>query len=293
MPEFNPLWRSQLYVPANRPRFIEKAHTRGADAIILDLEDSVPVAERDRARSQLADSITQARRGGADVLVRINNLGGELERDLAACEPNMPDALVIPKVDSPRDLARVSGWLSCREAIDPVPYLVIIETALGLLNMREITQSEQHIVALSLGGEDFALDVGMKPSVATLEVPMQLCLYAARAAGLIPIGMFGSIAEYSDLEAVKVNARRSRDFGFEGAACIHPSVVPVLNQVFSPSAGEVDRARHIVDAYAEAQASGSGAIEVNGKMVDVPVALRAQRILDRHQRIIDKARPQN
>ena len=290
MADSPPIWRSQLFVPANRPQFVAKAHTRGADAVILDLEDSVPVAERAQARSMLADSIAQVRRGSADVLVRVNNIGGELEQDLAACEPNMPDALVIPKVESCRDLARISGWLSNRPTIGPVQYLVIIESALGLLDMREIAESDQPIVAMTLGGEDFALDVGMKPTVATLEVPMQLCLYTARAAGLIPLGIFGSIAEYADLDEVRRNAQRARDFGFEGAACIHPSVVPVLNQVFSPADQEVDTARRLVEAYAAAQADGLGAIEVDGKMVDVPVALRAQRILDRHQRIAGHAK---
>ena len=289
MPESSLLWRSLLFVPANAPRFIDKAHTRGADAIILDLEDSVPLAERQRARESLPDSIATAGRGGADVLVRINNLGGELEADLAACETHMPKALVVPKVAAPQDLARISGWLSCRPGVGPVRYLVIIESALGLLNMREIAQCDQRIAALSLGSEDFALDVGMIPTAATLEVPMQLCLYTARAAGLMPLGLFGSIAEYQDLAAVRANAVRAREFGFEGSACIHPSVVPVLNEVFSPAPGEVDRARRIVEAYTDAQARGSGAIEVDGTMVDVPVARRAQRVLDRQRCIEGKA----
>jgi citrate lyase subunit beta/citryl-CoA lyase len=284
-----PLWRSQLFVPANRPNFVEKAHTRGADAIILDLEDSVPIAERTQARSDLADSITQARAGGADVLVRLNNVGGELEQDLAACEPNMPDALMIPKVESEQELARISGWLSSHKINEPVPFLVIIESALGFLNMRDIAFSNQAIVAMTLGGEDFALDVGMKPTVATLEVPMQLCLYTARAANLMPLGIFGSIAEYSDLDEVRANALRAKEFGFEGAACIHPSVVPILNDVFSPSDDEVGEARRIVEAYATAQASGLGAIELDGNMIDVPIALRAQGVLDRYQRIMESS----
>ncbi len=284
-----PLWRSQLFVPANRPSFVEKAHTRGADAIILDLEDSVPISERKQARSTLANSITLARAGGADVLVRLNNVGGELEKDLAACEANMPDALMIPKVESDRQLARISGWLSSHKISSPIPFIVIIESALGLLNMRDIAFSDQPIVAMTLGGEDFALNVGMKPTVTTLEVPMQMCLYTARAAGVMPLGMFGSIAEYSDLNEVRVNALRAKDFGFEGAACIHPSVVPILNEVFSPSEDEVSEARRIVDAYAAAEANGLGAIELDGKMIDVPIALRAQGVLDRYQRIIESS----
>ncbi len=115
-------------------------------------------------------------------------------------------------------------------------------------------------------------------------------VYAARAAGISPLGTFGTVAEYQDLAAYGASARKARRFGFEGASCIHPSVVPVLNAEFAPSAAEVDHAQRVVKAYQAALDRGTGAITVEGKMIDVPVALRAQRLLDRHRAINRRAR---
>ena len=132
-----------------------------------------------------------------------------------------------------------------------------------------------------LGALSPALSAGLVPSPETLAVPKQMILYAARAAGLVPLGILGSIAEYGDLDAYRATAERSRRFGFEGAACIHPSNVPVLNEVFTPAPEEAERARRIVAAYAEAERAGSGAISIDGKMIDVPVVERAQKLLAR------------
>jgi citrate lyase subunit beta/citryl-CoA lyase len=138
---------------------------------------------------------------------------------------------------------------------------------------------------MELGGEDFALSTGMVPDSETLAVPKQMILYAARAAGLVPLGILGTIADYGDLDAYRATAERSRRFGFEGAACIHPSGVPILNEVFTPAPSEAAHARRIVDAYAEAQRAGSGAVSVDGKMVDVPVVERAKTLLARLEAI--------
>jgi citrate lyase subunit beta/citryl-CoA lyase len=280
------IWRSLLFVPANNPRFIDKAHTRGADAIILDLEDSVPVAERPDARRKLADSAAQVARGGADVLVRINSEPQEVAADLdAAVHPGV-GALLVPKVDDAKTLQTLSADVSRLEAVrgmatGSIRFVVLVESAQGLLNAEAIARADARTVAMELGGEDFALSTGMVPSPETLAVPKQMVLYAARAAGLVPLGILGSIAEYGDLDAYRATAERSRRFGFEGAACIHPSNVPVLNEVFTPAPEDVERARRIVDAYAEAQRAGSGAVSVDGKMVDVPVVERAQKLLAR------------
>ncbi len=149
------------------------------------------------------------------------------------------------------------------------------------MNAEAIARADARNVAMELGGEDFALSAGLVPSPETLAVPKQMILYAARAAGLVPLGILGSIAEYGDLDAYRATAERSRRFGFEGAACIHPSNVPVLNEVFTPAPEEAERARRIVAVYAEAERAGSGAISIDGKMIDVPVVERAQKLLAR------------
>lgn len=285
-----PIWRSLLFVPANNGRFIDKAHTRGADGIILDLEDSVPAAERPQARRKLQDSATLAARGGADVLVRINADADDARADLDAAVHAGVRALLVPKVDDAAHLRRLSEQVAALESArglvaGSVGFVVLVESAVGLLNVASIASADPRILALELGGEDFALSTGMVPDPETLAVPKQMVLYAARAAGVIPLGILGSIADYADLDAYRVTAERSRRFGFEGAACIHPSGVPILNEVFTPGDAEAAHAQRIVDAYARAQEAGSGAVSIDGRMVDVPVVERAQKLLARLQAI--------
>ncbi len=281
------VWRSLLFVPANNPRFIDKAHTRGADAIILDLEDSVPVGERPDARRKLVDAVAQVGRAGADVLVRINSEPEQAAADLDAAVLPGVRALLVPKVDDANTLQSLSRDVSQLEAErgmagGSIRFVVLVESPVGLLNAEAIARADARNVAMELGGEDFALSAGLVPSPETLAVPKQMILYAARAAGLVPLGILGSIAEYGDLDAYRATAERSRRFGFEGAACIHPSNVPVLlNEVFTPAPEEAERARRIVAAYAEAERAGSGAISIDGKMIDVPVVERAQKLLAR------------
>lgn len=285
-----PIWRSLLFVPANNGRFIDKAHTRGADGIILDLEDSVPAGERPQARRKLRESAALAARGGADVLVRINADADDARADLDAAVHAGVRALLVPKVDDAAQLRRLSEQVAGLESerglvAGSVGFVVLVESALGLLNVASIASADPRILALELGGEDFALSTGMVPDAETLAVPKQMVLYAARAAGVIPLGILGSIADYADLDAYRITAERSRRFGFEGAACIHPSGVPILNEVFTPGAAEAAHAERIVDAYARAQDAGSGAVSIDGKMVDVPVVERAQKLLARLQAI--------
>lgn len=284
------IWRSLLFVPANNARFVAKAHTRGADGIILDLEDSVPAVERPDARVALMESAALAARGGADILVRINAEPGESAADLdAAIRPGVC-ALLVPKVEDAetlRTLSREIARLEAERGIDAgrVRFVVLVESAAGLLNAEAVARADARNVAMELGGEDFALSTGMLPDVDTLEVPKQMVLYAARAAGLLPLGILGSIADYGDLERYRATAERSRRFGFEGAACIHPSAVPILNEVFTPAQTEVEHARRVVDAYAEAERAGSGAVSLDGKMIDVPIVQRAQKLLARAEAI--------
>ncbi|NQV98258.1 MAG: CoA ester lyase [Rhodospirillales bacterium] len=289
----NLIWRSMLYVPANKPAFVAKAHSRGADALILDLEDSVPMGERAAARAGLAAAASEAGQAGADILVRINRPLDEAVRDIEAAV--MPDVigLYLPKIESAEHLRLLEELIVKRElaqGMAPGTTLLVpmIETAGAYFRMDEIARSSTRNVAITLGGEDFALDTGMVPDEETLFLGSQKLVYAARAAGIIPLGTIGTVADYQDLDAYRASAKKSQKFGFEGSACIHPSVVPLLNEEFSPSAAEVARAERIVSVYQQAQADGTGAIALDGKMVDVPVALRAEKLLARHRRITQK-----
>ena len=288
-----PVWRSALYVPANVPRFIDGAHKRGADAIILDLEDSVPIAERPAARRDLAATAENASRGGADVIVRINRPWRQTMLDLEAAISPRVHALAVTKVDSADHIRLVAEVVSELEAergmaVGTTQLTAMIETPAAWFKMPEIAAASPRIVALTLGGEDFALMMGMQPTAEALFMPKQQLAIAARAAGILPLGFIGTVADYKDLDAFRATVRRSRRLGFRGASVIHPAQIPILNEEFSPSADEVASARRIVAAYDEATKAGRGSISVDGKMVDVPVVLRAQETLAIYESIQER-----
>lgn len=285
-----PLWRSLLYVPANNPRFIAKAHQRQADGIILDLEDSVPVTERDSARSSLQSAIQSCRQNGADVLVRTNASWESWQQDIDAAVIDGVRALALPKVDSPIDVQERSEAIARLEKqrglpIGSIGLYVLIESPAAIFRVDEIARCDDRILGVSLGAEDFSQAVGMESAQDTLALPRQLTLYAARAAGVIPIGLMGSIVDYTEIDFMRQVAMNSVRFGFEGATCIHPMVVPILNDAFTPTQIEVAEARRIVHAYDEAADRGVGAIALDGRMIDVPVAERSRRLLTRHRAI--------
>src|SRR3954465_5262602 len=149
--------------------------------------------------------------------------------------------------------------------------------------MPEIAKGSERIVALTLGGEDFALSVGMLPTAEGLFMPKQQLAIAARAAGLLPLRFRGPVAAYKGLEAFRETVRRSRRLGFRGASVIHPAQIPILNEEFAPPTEDVASARKIGAACGEAVAAGRGSVSVDGKMIDVPVVLRAEKVVVIHE----------
>ena len=281
-----PVWRSMLFVPVTAPRFVAGAADRGADAIILDLEDAVAASEKPRARTQLEAAIPQVSRRGADVLVRVNRPWRMMVRDIEAAVLPGVAALVLTKVDDPEHVRAAAEMVTELEAERSLPtgairFLVLVETAAGFFRMEAIARAHPRIVAMSLGAEDFALSVGMRAEPEGLFYPKQHMLFAARAAGVMPLGFVGSIADFRDQEAFRAIVRRSARLGFVGASCIHPLQVPVLNECFSPDAAEVERAHRMVVAYDAALAAGQGAVQFEGAMIDVPVVDRARTLLAR------------
>lgn len=288
-----PVWRSLLYVPANNERFIAKAHTRGADAIILDLEDACPQAERPVARRMLEKTVRTVGQSGADVTVRINRLREERQADLEAAVIEGVCALFVTKCDGAdyvRELDSEVTVLEKARGIEPgsIGLSLMIESPAALRHAAEIGMASSRAISMQIGGEDFATEMHFAPDPETLELPKLLCLMATREAGLMPLGFLGTVADYTDLDAVKPVLARSAKFGFEGASCIHPAMVPLLNKAFSPSADEVAWAERVVSEYAQAQEQGLGAITIDGKMVDVPVAVRAENLLARSRAILNK-----
>ncbi|MFN7750746.1 MAG: HpcH/HpaI aldolase/citrate lyase family protein [Pseudomonadota bacterium] len=288
-----PVWRSLLYVPVNVEKFVDRAHTRGADVIQLDLEDAVPPGEKERARTLVEANAARVRRGGADVVVRINQPLSLAVRDIEHSIGPDVDGLAITKADGAshiRLLDELVGELEVRRGL-PVGhtrFITMIETADAFQRMDEIPRASPRVVAMNIGGEDFALDCEQNPDEEVLLFPKQRMIIAARAAGVMPLGFIGTVADFSDWEKFRAMVRRSRRFGFDGAGCIHPGQVKIVNEEYSPRPEEVDFARRVITLNAEHAAQGRGSFQIDGKMIDIPIVERAQRLLRRHERIRER-----
>jgi citrate lyase subunit beta/citryl-CoA lyase len=276
-------------VPVTAKRFVDGAARRGADAIILDLEDSVAASEKERARALVPEAAEIVSRGGADVVVRINRPLRLAVRDIEAAVGPRVLALALPKVDGPEHVRLLAEIVDEIEAGHGTPgttrLIAMVETAAALFRIAEIARAHPRLCALNLGAEDFALSAGILPDAEGLFMPKQMAVFAARAAGIMPLGFIGTVAEYHDLDGFRQTIRRSRRLGFIGASVIHPSQIPILNEEFRPGAEEVDHARRVVAAYDKALAEGVGAVTVDGKMIDVPIVERARLLLDREAAI--------
>ncbi len=285
-----PVWRSLLYVPVNVPRFVDKAHARGADGVILDLEDSIPPAEKDAARALVRDAAARISAHGTDVLVRINRPLGLAARDIEASVCPEVSALFLPKVRGPEHVALLAEAVGEAEAARGMRaghtrLIPMVETADAFFAMHAIAKASPRLVSVVLGGEDFALDMGFAPDPAVFRYPKQQASIAARSAGLMPMGLMGTVADYDDEDAFLAMVRESARFGFEGASCIHPKNVAALNAGFSPDPEQVARARRIVELDAQHAAAGRGSWTLDGKMIDIPVVERARRLVARAERI--------
>ncbi|MES0076912.1 CoA ester lyase [Mesorhizobium sp. M0058] len=279
-----PRWRSLLFVPAHVPRFVETAHKRGADGIILDLEDSVPQDQKREARRQLSGSVAKVGHKGASVLVRVNRGLRALATDLDAAVMEGVDALVLPKTESAEWVSEIANAVSDLErernlAPGHIRFLAQIETPAALQRLAGIASAHPRMVAMALGPEDFCAAVGGVPGSDLLLTPNLAVLFAAGAAGLLPLGFVGSIGEFSDTHTLREAAAYARRLGFAGALAIHPTQVAVFNEAFTPSAQELEWAHRVVAAENDAAASGLSAFSLDGKMVDPPVVRRAHYIL--------------
>lgn len=284
-----PTWRSLLFVPVTSERFLSKAHERGADAIILDLEDSILPAHKADARAALAAAVPRVARGGpgrgADVVVRINRPLDLAVADIAASVMPEVAALMLPKVMGPEHVRLLAELVTAREEALGMPightrFLALIESPAALPHLFAIA-AEPRMAGMSVGGEDMATELGATPSADSMYVFAMQGLAAARAAGILPMGSMGQLAQIDDLESYRAGLRRGKALGFTTAACIHPAHVPIINEEYGASAAELDRARRLLKAFDAAVAEGAGAVAFEGSMIDLPVVIRARRLLER------------
>lgn len=285
-----PVWRSILYVPGNVPKFIDKAHERGADCVLVDLEDSVQPAQKQEARAMLPETMKKVARGGADVAVRINRPLRLAIPDIeAAVRPGL-STLFVTKTEGVQHLRLLDEVVSELERergmpVGGVGFAAMIEHPRALTELNDIAERGPRVVAMMLGGEDFALETGSVPGDETLELPKRMVAFAAQAHGVSMIGILGTVADYSDPAAYRKSAERARRFGFSGGTCIHPGLVASLNEAFTPTADDVAYARKLIAADEKAAAEGRGSFSVDGKMIDIPVIDRARRLIQRYEAI--------
>ena len=290
----SPMWRSLLYVPVNVERYVAKAHTRGADCILLDLEDSVPVAEKDHARTLVARAAARVRAAGADVAVRINQPLSLAVRDVEASVGPDVDALALTKVEGASHVRLLDALVTELEGRAGVErgrtgFIVMIETPAAYFDMARIAAASERVVAMNIGGEDFALACGMEPTEEALFHPKQEMIFAARAAGISPLGYIGTVADFGNEQRFRDMVRRSRRLGFDGASCVHPAQVRILNEEYSPRPGELAYAERVLRESAAAAEAGRGSFSIDGRMIDAPIVERARRLLE-HARALDARR---
>lgn len=276
------MFRSLLYVPANAPKFIEKAHLRNADAIILDLEDAVPEDKKHIAREQLQHAVQSVGQNGAAVFVRVNSDSRWLENDLTAVCSSGAFGVYMPKVSSVDHLDFIDDFLSPLETLHNRPNLkvvALIEDSLGVLNAPAIAQHPRTL-ALSVGSEDLATSMGAAPLSEVLRFPKLQVHFAAKAYQRYSFGILQSIVTYQDLKIMHQSIVEAKQFGFDGATCIHPSVVTLLNEGFSANEAEIEYAQRLLIEASHKAEQGVGAFNFEGNFVDAPIIQRAKQLLN-------------
>ena len=271
--------RSLLFLPATSDHLLAKATERGADALVVDLEDSIPPDRKAAARPMARAAILDLARRAATVVLRVNAEAGLWQQDLEGMPVHLLAAVMLPKVETPGQIDALAQALKAMGGEQAPPIAALIESPRGVLAARELALHPA-LCALGFGAEDYAACLGLPASPAALAWPAYQVLTCAHAYGLQCWGMAASIAEVQDLAVFEQSVLAARAMGFTGSVCIHPRQVPVVNRGFSPSAEERTWAVRVVAADEAARASGLGAVLLDGRMIDKPIVDRARRWLD-------------
>ena len=281
--------RTALFVPGNRPDRVDKAVTTAADVVIIDLEDAVPHALKAETRPLVYDKLIQ--HSNHNILVRVNGLETEfVDADLDELVVKSLSHIVIPKIERPAHIREANRRLTEIEekkgiAAGSISIIALIESALGVENVFRIVseKTEPHrLLTVAFGAADFALDMGIEITRGGEEIayPRARMALACRAAQVKPPLDTPFMIDLNDIEALEADANRAKKYGFQGKLCIHPKQVEICNRIFSPTKEEIEYAQKVVQAFGEAESSGTAAIQVDGKFVDYPVVERSRRILE-------------
>lgn len=279
------LRRSRIYLPGNRPRMIQKGPGLGADAVILDLEDSVSPEQKDAARFLVTRAIETINFGQSEVMVRINPVRHGGLKDLEVVLGAGPDSIVVPKCESKEDVLIVEDAINKANPEKQVTILPMIETAKGILQAYEVASASPMVDAITFGGEDFTQDIGATRTKAGKEIfwGRSLVVIAAKAAGVQALDTVFS--DISDEEGLRRDTQEIKELGFDGRAAIHPAQIEIIHECFTPTEKEMQYAANVLYAAKIARHEGSGVAVVKGKMIDKPIIERAEKLIRYAERL--------
>lgn len=279
------LRRTMMFVPGNNPGMMADAHIYGPDSIMLDLEDSVTMAEKDTARLLVYNALKSVDYGTTEMVVRINPLNTPYgKKDIEAVVKAGVDVIRMPKTETAeevkeveREIERVEEELGC---VGRTQIMAAIESTLGVVNAYAIATASPRMMGIALGAEDYCANLKAQrtPGGDELRLARETIVVAARAAGIDALDTVYS--NLNDMETFRAEVEFIKTLGFDGKSIINPRQIEVVNEVFAPKEKEITKARAIIAAIKEAEAKGSGVISLNGKMVDRPVVIRAQRTIN-------------
>ncbi len=279
------LRRTMMFVPGNNPGMIKDAYIYGCDSLMFDLEDSVSITEKDAARALVFHALTTIDYGEKEIVVRINSPETDTGRaDLEAMVRAKVDVIRLPKTETVHDIevcdseiTRIEKDIGLKNGT--IHMMAAIESAEGVLNARDIAKASKRLIGIALGAEDYVTDLKTNRSPEGTELFFARCmiLQAARAAGLAALDTV-----YSDVnneEGFKAEVKLIKQLGFDGKSIINPRQIQPVIEIYTPTQKEIDKSLAIMAAIEEAHKKGSGVIALNGKMIDRPVVLRAERVL--------------
>jgi len=277
--------RSLLSVPGIRPNMIERARSLPADALVLDLEDSVPPAEKEQARALVRDSLAGLALRGQKVFVRVNALStGLIQSDLEAVVGPGLDGISLPKVESTADVQQADALVAALERergleVGRIVLIPWIETARAIIKAVEIAGSSARLVGVFFGADDFTRDMGIQRSREGSELfyARSVIAVAARAAGVLALDT--AFPDFSDEEGLVAEAELAKRLGYRGKFVIHPRQIEPVNRIFQPTSDEIDHAKKVVEAFDAAVAQGHAATSLDGQMIDIAIAQKARDLL--------------
>lgn len=276
--------RSQLYVPGNSPSMLQNCMVFGADGVLLDLEDSVSIYQKDSARFLVCEALSFLNFGDIEVVVRINGIDTPFcKDDLEAIIPLKPDALRLPKTSSVEDIANYEKMISEMEEKNNIPIgttkiVPMLETAIAIENAYEIAISSKRIIAITIGGEDLTADMKVARTREGRELYWARAKVALAAAAAKVAALDTVYSDVNDEEGLRKDTQIIKELGFDGKACINPRQIQIIHEVFNPTPDEIEKAIEIIKASRKKE---GGVVSLNGRMIDYPVVKRAEMTLTR------------